>query len=44
MPATPILYKNYKPAFHFNKTHKNTLIWSEQGRLLALAGFGNLAG
>ena len=55
MPAHTILYDRQKgPKFQFGANHRNTLFWSPQKRLLAIAGvsllflikiqFGNLKG
>ena len=46
MPAMSSLHNgsSAEPAFLFGNAHRNTIIWSEHGRFLALGGFGNLAG
>lgn len=44
MPAIASLYVNYEKAFDFGKAHRNLSVWSDQGRYLALVGFGNLNG
>ena len=45
MPAEPVLYsENLEALFEFGKQHKNNVIWGNLGRLVCLAGFGNLNG
>ena len=46
MPAMSSLHhgSSAEPTFLFGNAHRNTIIWSEHGRFLALGGFGNLAG
>mmetsp|Transcript_8140 Transcript_8140/g.11627 ORF Transcript_8140/g.11627 Transcript_8140/m.11627 type:complete len:713 (-) Transcript_8140:34-2172(-) len=46
MPALSSLHNGItaEPTFLFGNAHRNTIVWSKQGRFLTLAGFGNLAG
>eukprot|EP00562_Extubocellulus_spinifer_P013889 CAMPEP_0178567406 /NCGR_PEP_ID=MMETSP0697-20121206/15310_1 /TAXON_ID=265572 /ORGANISM="Extubocellulus spinifer, Strain CCMP396" /LENGTH=707 /DNA_ID=CAMNT_0020201341 /DNA_START=118 /DNA_END=2241 /DNA_ORIENTATION=- len=46
MPAMSSLHHGTtaEPMFLFGNAHRNTIIWSQHGRFLALGGFGNLAG
>lgn len=45
MPAEPVLFsKSNQVIFEFGKQHKNQIYWGNLGRLLCLAGFGNLSG
>ena len=46
MPAMSSLHHGTtaEPLFLFGDAHRNTVIWSQHGRFLALGGFGNLAG
>lgn len=46
MPALASLHNGTtgEPTFLFGNAHRNTIVWSDHGRFLALGGFGNLAG
>jgi translation initiation factor 2A len=45
MPAKATLFdQRVKPIHEFGANPQNFVSWNPQGRLLALAGFGNLAG
>ena len=46
MPAMASLHhgSTAEPLFLFGNAHRNTIAWSEHGRFVCLAGFGNLAG
>lgn len=46
MPAVSSLHHgtSAEPEFLFGNAHRNTILWSDHGRFLALGGFGNLAG
>jgi translation initiation factor 2A len=45
MPAMASLHHGTtaEPLFLFGNAHRNTIAWSEHGRFVCLAGFGNLA-
>jgi translation initiation factor 2A len=45
MPAKSVLFDlKCKPIYEFGANHRNVAIFNPQGRIVCIAGFGNLAG
>ena len=43
-PEATVLNKNNEKVMDFGKYHRNKIIWGHLGRLVCIAGFGNLTG